>query len=64
MDIRPIATAVDRRPTRGFDPSLTRSSFLKAAAAVVAAPFVGSLLGACGSAARSNQLVVAAATTN
>jgi ABC-type transport system substrate-binding protein len=63
VDIRAIATAVDRRPTGAFDPALTRRSFLKAAAAVAAAPFAGSLLGACGSAGRSNQLVVAAATT-
>jgi peptide/nickel transport system substrate-binding protein len=45
---------------------LTRRSFLKsAAAASVAAPFAGSLIAGCsrGGAPRSNQLVVAAATT-
>lgn len=63
MEIRPVATAIERRPTDGLDPPLTRRSFLKVAAAVAAVPFAGSLLAGCGSAARSNQLVVAAATT-
>jgi peptide/nickel transport system substrate-binding protein len=43
---------------------VTRKSFLQsAAAAVVAAPLAGSLLSGCGRAARSNHVVVAAATT-
>src|SRR5882757_1707197 len=43
---------------------VTRRSFLQSAAAMgLAAPFAGSLLAGCGSAARSNELVVAAATT-
>src|SRR5205814_2170119 len=45
---------------------LTRRSFLKSAAAVsLAAPFAGSSIAGCGrrGAPRSNQLVVAAATT-
>jgi peptide/nickel transport system substrate-binding protein len=51
-------------PPAGLGRPVTRKSFLKsAAAAVVAAPLAGSLLGACGGATRSNELVVAAATT-
>jgi peptide/nickel transport system substrate-binding protein len=49
---------------RRFSRPVTRRSFLKSAAAVgLAAPFAGSLVASCGGAARSNQLVVAAATT-
>ncbi|MEN3340585.1 MAG: peptide/nickel transport system substrate-binding protein [Acidobacteriota bacterium] len=43
---------------------VTRRSFLESAAAAVGVPFAGSLIAACGGrAARSKQLVVAAATT-
>jgi peptide/nickel transport system substrate-binding protein len=51
-------------PTGGFRRPMTRKSFLKSAAAVaVAAPFAGSLIGACGGVERPNQLLVAAPTT-
>src|SRR4051812_35944418 len=43
---------------------VTRRSFLKSAAAAgVAVPFAGAWLAGCGGSARSNELVVAAATT-
>jgi peptide/nickel transport system substrate-binding protein len=54
-------------PTGVFRRPVTRKSFLKSAAVVAAAPFAGSLIGACGhdsgGVARSKQLLVAAATT-
>src|SRR3978361_2421018 len=51
-------------PTGGSRLPVTRKSFLKSAAAMgVAAPFAGSLIAACGAAARPDQLLVAAPTT-
>jgi peptide/nickel transport system substrate-binding protein len=51
-------------PSGGFRRPVTRKSFLRSAAAIgVAAPFAGSLLAACGAAARPGQLLVAAPTT-
>lgn len=52
-------------PTGGSRRPVTRRSFLMSAAAMgVAAPFAGSLIGACGDDdARTNQLLVAAPTT-
>src|ERR1700745_4094124 len=56
-DANSLPTVALRRP-------LTRRSFLKSAAAVgVGAPFAGAAIAACGAAAPSHQLLVAAPTT-
>jgi peptide/nickel transport system substrate-binding protein len=54
----------DSPPTAGSGRPLSRKSFLKSALAVgVTAPFAGSLIAACGTAARPDRLLVAAPTT-
>ncbi|MDX6418754.1 MAG: peptide/nickel transport system substrate-binding protein [Trebonia sp.] len=51
-------------PAGAFRRPMTRRSFLRSAAAVgVGAPFAGAVIAACGPAAPSNQLLVAAPTT-